>query len=169
MQIFVAKSDLSSLATLVSVAGAYEDTPLPFIDRNFLGALYTPLAIPASGLTTTPSTENLLTYQLVSDWRTSQLVAAITGESQRRIYECFSDFMQRNANSDVNRSITLYGANSASWPSDAQARKAEGDRGWTFITQVRQTANAITVMPNDPTADVNGPPRITPVYIDPVY
>jgi hypothetical protein len=167
MQVFVAKANL--INAVVPVAGSYPDTPWPWVDRNVLGSSYTPLTLPGPGVISSLDPGGFMTYQLVSDWRTSQISSIVNGEGQRRIFECFTDFMQRNANADINRSTTLYGATPSAWPADAQARKAEGDRGWTYLQQVRQTANAMTTLPNDPTDDSQWPTKITPVYINPVY
>jgi hypothetical protein len=160
MQVFVAKADLA--LPVVPVYGSYPDVPL--IDRAFLGSLYTPLIL--AGSVIVPKTVGgITTYNLASNWR-SYATTLLNGEAQRRILEVFSEFMQRNANNDVNRSTLLYGANQTTWPADAQARLTEAQRGWNYVSALRTRSDSLaTNLPNDPTADSNWPTVITPIYI----
>jgi S-formylglutathione hydrolase FrmB len=170
MQVFVKKSDLSAAAAVIPVYAYFED--VPWVARNTFGDLFTPLSLPNTGITLAqqpiPGVPGPVVYQLASDWR-SHAVFVTNGEAQRRILEVFSDYMQRNAMNDVNRSQALYGTTTiTSWPTDAQSRYNEGQRGWAYVSQVRQTANGLaTALPADPTDNSVWPAVIPIVYVPP--
>src|SRR6516162_1870851 len=99
MQVFVKKSDLAANAAMILVFSHFDD--LPWVDRNTFGSAYTPLSLPATAIVLAPASANLPgMYQLASNWRTNATAIA-NGESQRRILEVFSDYMQRNATNDL--------------------------------------------------------------------
>jgi hypothetical protein len=166
VQVYVLISDLS--LAIVPVYGVYPD--IPMLDRNMMGTTLTVLSLPPEAVKAAPPYDptvstTVLFSQLASDWRT-HTDWLVNNEAQRRILESFSEFMQRNATNDATRSITLYGTVSTTWPVDAQARKAEADRGWVYISAIRVQADAMmSSMPVDPTADSAWPTRITQVYI----
>jgi hypothetical protein len=160
MQLFVLKSDLSTPPAETIIWGIHDD--LPLLDRGLYGAQYTPLSLPGSVVQTDQTT---LRPYLKSDWR-SNVATIANGESYRRIIECFTEFMQRNANSVITGYISQYGADSTTWPVDAKNNKAESDRGWAYVSLVRQSSDAMqSALPADPTDDSHWPTKITPVYI----
>jgi hypothetical protein len=160
MQVYVNQADLSN--DPVPVLGFYPDVPVMAIDAY--GANTTRLSLPAADvdLTQTPPV-------LVTNFR-NDMAIMVNDEAGRRIELGFSGDMQRNANADINRSTMLYGADYTTWPADAQARKTEGDRGWQFISAVRQASDSLSTQTTlvDPTNDSNWPTQLSPpVYIEP--
>src|SRR5262245_21110726 len=133
MQMFVRRSDLPTEP--VPVFSIYEDDPQHAEDLH--GSEFTLLNLPIDKLdrSVTPPV-------LVSDFRLTKMPQLVNDQANRLIYVAFPDYMQRNANADINSSTMLYGANPATWPQDAKDRKAEGDRGWTYVAQVRMTSDA---------------------------
>jgi hypothetical protein len=97
----------------------------------------------------------------------SAMATIVNTEAARRITVPFPVFMQQNCNNDIGASTLKYGLDVDQWPIDAQERKNENDRGWTYIVQIRQTADALATQTTltDPTDDSHWPPMITPVYI----
>jgi hypothetical protein len=167
-QVFVLKSDLAANAPTVQVHGSYPD--LPWLDRNMMGTQYTPLTVPDKAVvpaTALPGMTLGFGGQLASNWRTYPDTIC-NYEAMRRILEVFTEYMQRNATNDTNRSVLLYGADSTKWPADAVARRNESQRGWNYVSAVRlQNAALINALPNDPTDDAHWPTKITPIYIEP--
>jgi hypothetical protein len=160
MQVFVNKADL--ISTTIPVLAYYND--LPVLAIGIHGANATMFSLP-------PTDVDLTQFPpvLTSTFR-NDMAIMVNGEANRRILLVFTDDMQRNANADINRSTTLYGANPATWPADAQSRKTEGDRGWTYVNAVRQAASALSTQTSltDPTADLHWPTAISPpIYIQP--
>lgn len=166
MQVFVKKADLT--ADPVPVLAVYEDSIS--VSRTMYGDVCTVLSLPSSAVITNfapPGEPSPPPFpaQLKSDWR-SNAPNICNGEAYRRITESFSEFMQRNATGSTSDSIMKHGADQSTWPQDAKDRQAAADAGWAYITAVRATSDAMQdALPVDPTADVNWPTRIPPVYI----
>ena len=99
---------------------------------------------------------------LKSTWRTDY-GPVINAEANRRIELAFPDYKQRNYTARVQDMITTYGADASIWPQAERDFKAEADRGWQYVADVRTASNAWTAMPVDPTADSIWPPAITPI------
>src|SRR5262245_14080761 len=161
MQVFVKRSDLPTEP--VPVFAFYEDSPRVADDLHGPDMALLSLPVEKVDRSVTPPV-------LVSDFRLTKMPQMVNDQANRRIDVAFPDYMQRNANADINNSTVLYGTNVASWPQDAKDRKAEGDRGWTYVSQVRSTSDALSTNTGliDPTDDVHWPTEITPVYIPPV-
>src|SRR5262245_26230831 len=136
-QVFVKKSALAGSDPIVVVANFPDD---PMMARDAQGTDCTPLCLPAEANDQT----NLppLPSVLRPDWR-DHMQGIVNEEAERRIDEAFPLYMQNNANADINNSTLLYGANAATWPQDAKDRKAENDRGWNYVSAVRQAADAL--------------------------
>lgn len=160
MLVYVNRSDL--INSPVPVVGYYEEALGLAID--FQGSACTMLFLPQEAIdkTTLPPT-------LTTDFRANWMVRMVDNEAQRRIALAFPDYMQRNTNADINTSSLKYGIDSSTWPADAQARKAENDRGWAFVSAIRTTSDALGAQTatTDPTDDNHWPTQITPVYIPP--
>jgi hypothetical protein len=174
VQIFV---DVADLATdPVPILCYYPDTPVQ--PKNTHGAGATVMTMPFTAIVLPPpptySVEGLKNPSppplLVSTWRADNMPMIVNGEANRRIQLVFPDFMQRNANADINRSLTLYGPDSSTWPSDAQDRKAQNDLGWAYVGNVRQTSDALAsnLTMTDPTNDTHWPVAPPPIYIPPI-
>lgn len=161
MQVFVKKSDL--ITDPVPVLAFYNDTPTMALDTH--GSDVTLLVLPPLAID-----QSSLPPKLTSDFRSQNMPMMVNNEAARRINLSFPDYMQRNCNADINTSTTKYGADSSGWPPDAQDRKADNDRGWSFIATVRQTADALATQTatTDPTDDSHWPVQIPPVYVEPV-
>jgi hypothetical protein len=99
---------------------------------------------------------------LASTWR-NDWGPVVNAEANRRIELVFPDYKQRNHTARVQDSITKYGADTSIWPQGEKDFKAESDRGWRYVSDVRAAANSFTAMPVDPTADSIWPPTITPI------
>ena len=106
--------------------------------------------------------EDFNQLKLTSNWR-DDYKPVIGGEATRRINLAFPDYKQRNYTAHYQDNITTYGADTSSWPQQEQTFKAEYDRGWAYINDIRAASNAWTSMPIDPTADSIWPPTITPI------
>jgi hypothetical protein len=160
MQVFVPRAAL--VADQVPIIATYPDTPSLAVD--FHGSAATMFSLPPEAID-----PNFMPPQLVTNFRDNML-SMCQAEAQRRINLVFPDYMQRNCNADINRSTTLYGADSSTWPTDAQSRKAENDRGWYYVSQVRQSSDALGAQTAtvDPTDNLHWPPDIAPIYIPPV-
>lgn len=157
MQVFVSRNTLTGLADEnVHVIASYEDAVL--IDPAVHGTGATIMIMPVDAV------QMGVPMSLVQDWRTRFEVQIITGEANKRIIAAFPDYSQRNANAEINGYITSYGADSSAWPAGPQSRKAEIDRCWQYVNDVRAKANALgeAMLPVDPTADGNWPTVISP-------
>lgn len=109
-------------------------------------------------------TEDRVNYRtiLISTWR-DDYKPVINWEANRRINLVFPEYKQRNYTAHYQDNITKYGADATSWPAQEQTFKAEYDRGWQYVSDVRAASNAWTAMPVDPTADPIWPPTISPI------
>ena len=99
---------------------------------------------------------------LVPNWR-DDYKPVVNAEAARRINLVFPEYKQRNYTAHYQDNITKYGADATTWPANEQTFKAESDRGWKYVSDVRTASNAWTAMPVDPTADSIWPPTITPI------
>jgi hypothetical protein len=99
---------------------------------------------------------------LVQHWR-DDYAPVLSYEATRRIQLVFPDYKQRNYTAHYQDNITHFGADATKWPTQELTFKAEYDRGWKYVNDVRSAANAWTAMPTDPTADQIWPPTITPI------
>jgi hypothetical protein len=158
MQVFIKRSDLTGAADEhANIMASYDDSVA--VDPTWHGSDKTVMSVPpvvinyAGGL---PS--------LFPDWRNNVGTQVLTGEANLRITAVFPDYSQRNANAEINGYITSYGADTTVWPAAAQSRKAEIDRCWSYVNEVRAKANAMSEisLPLDPTADGNWPTRVPP-------
>lgn len=159
MQAFVPKSALnSSPSEIVGVVAFYDDNVNVDIDSH--GPGMTLFSVPPAALNNTSGQ----IPTLVQNWRNLYQPQILGGEATRRINAVFPDYSQRNSNSEINGYIVQYGADSSQWPTYQQNRKAEIDRCWAYVNEVRAKANAMAEMqlPNDPTADANWPTVISP-------
>lgn len=176
MQVFVLRSDLllDPATTKVRVMAAYPDTPAKPIDFN--GSQCTVLIVndnqvdwfrpdvaggsppPPSGMGIAPT----ITQVLVPNWR-NEYRYVLNNEAFRRIQLVFPEFKQRNYTAKYQDNITQYGTDTSTWPSEQQTFKAEYDRGWKYVSDVRTASNAWTAMPADPTADSIWPTQISPI------
>jgi hypothetical protein len=139
-------------------------------DIHLHGEACTRLTLPDTALArTTPPIVGMppVGFVLATDWRMDYM-PIINGEAGRRIDLVFPDYKQRNATAAVQDWITTYGTNVAIWPAQAQAFKTESDRGWTYVQDIRDVANAFTSLPTDPTNDSLWPPDIPPVSLPPM-
>jgi len=159
MQVFVARADLS-LSTGIKIISSYPDVPT--INRDQHGTDAAVLSLPNEATTFNPDQRQQV---LIDNWRTyaSQIV---NGESQRRILESFSEFMQRNALARVQRDITTLGWDWNTWNATERNVYSTAQTGWQYISTVRTASDAMVAnMPVDPTDDNNWPTRIAPIYI----
>ncbi len=173
MQVYVLKSDLVN--SPVPVVAYYNDTKPP-MDITFHGSLCTMFNVPVADVqfpisAPVPGTPPLSQQpNLIPSFR-NDMQLIVNAEANRRILLVFSEEQQRNSNADINRSTTLYGATTSAWPSDAQSRLTESNRGWSYVNLVRQASVALGTNLSlvDPTDDSHWPTRITPpIYIAPV-
>ena len=161
MQVFVRRGML--VEDPVLILAFYEDEPVIPVETHGPDTTVLNLPRPAIDDSVTPP-------RLVTNFRALHMEQMVNEEASRRIELAFPDFMQRNTNADINTSTTNYGTNSSSWPIDAQARKAENDRGWAYVSDVRMAADALAPITAtiDPTDNTHWPTPIAPVYIEPV-
>jgi hypothetical protein len=159
MLVFVKKADL--ILDPVPVLAYYPDAAALPIDYH--GSDATMLCLPENSVDV-----STIPPRLISGFR-NDMEEMVNDEAERRIEIPFPAYMQRNCNSDINASITKYGSDPSTWPTDAQQRKAEGDRGWTYVADVRQTADALSTQTtiSDPTDDSHWPAMISPIYVPP--
>jgi hypothetical protein len=139
----------------------YEDAQV--IDLTTVKPQWTIMSVAGSYIQNDPY---LSARQLQPAWREPNKTQILSYEANARIQAVFPDYSQRNANNEMNGYITTYGANSASWPSAQQSRKAEMDRCWTYVSAVRASANNAgnVALPADPTDDSHWPTRV-PAYV----
>lgn len=159
MQVYVTKTDLSAGDDAhVRVQGWYPDAMA--LSSTFHGSSAVPITLPMSSAIVVDNA----THQryLSANWR-DNAKGIVNGEAARRINDVFPDYQQRNSTSEMNGYITQYGTDSTQWPAAQQARKAENDRMWTYVEDIRQTSNALVLsMPADPTDDSHWPTRVPP-------
>jgi hypothetical protein len=168
MQAFVVRDDLLHEApdTPVHVIATYANEQATLIEQH--GTEYTVVTVPDDKIVRESPAPGMppMFMVLKSDWRESY-VPVINAEASRRILLVFPEYRQRNSTAAVQDYITRYGADVTVWPQAAKDVKAESDRGWTYVHDVRTAANAWTAMPVDPTADSIWPPAITPIVFMP--
>ncbi len=159
MQVFVFRADLLSedSANPVRVAASYGNAMVLPID--FHGPNCTLLTV-ADNLVFNEK-DNFRTI-LLFHWR-DDYKPVLNAEAGRRINLVFPEFKQRNYTAHYQDNITQYGADATVWPPEEITFKAEYDRGWKYIADVRTASNAWSAMPTDPTADSIWPPTITPI------
>jgi hypothetical protein len=99
---------------------------------------------------------------LIKTWR-DDFKPVMNAEAARRINLVFPEYKQRNYTAHYQDNITKFGADANTWPPEEVTFKAEYDRGWKYISDVRTASNAWSAMPTDPTADSIWPPTITSI------
>jgi hypothetical protein len=177
MQYFVSRGELTGAADeLVHILGSFDDGAV--VDPATLGGsditvMFMPSqAVQISASPSTPPDSSAgpimpvtpnIPY-LVKTWRVDFATNVLAGEANKRIVAVFPEYSQRNANAEINNYITAYGAVVSSWPAYQQSRKAEIDRCWAYVNDVRAKANAMggAPLPVDPTADGQWPTVISP-------
>lgn len=159
MQAFVPRSDLlnETAETPVRVVASYGNAMVTTIDMH--GPDCTVLFL-AEDLTKPP--DIITPTTLKPEWRTNY-APVLNFEAARRITIAFPEYKQRNYTALMNDYTFQYGADTALWPQTALDDKAENDRGWAYVQDVRAASNAWTSMPVDPTDDSIWPPAITPI------
>lgn len=174
MQVYVNKSALAGTDP-IPVLGAYQDLPVLQMDLHGTGTtklhLPTSAIVPGKPMPIDPmSTDTPTMPTLKASFRSDNMSDMVNYEAVRRIDLVFPDYMQRNANGDINTSTMKYGADSSQWPQDAQDRKALNDTGWTYIGNVRQASDSLETQVTlvDPTDDSHWPSAPPPIYIPPV-
>jgi hypothetical protein len=165
-QVFVKKAMLAGVDPVPIIAHYPKE---PTRARDMHGAECTVFCVPTTAIDETGIRDGV-PPTLRSDWREA-MEEIVNTEASRRIEEVFPEYMQRNSNADVTASSLKYGTNVGTWPQDAQDRKAESDRGWQFISTVRQTSDALGLDHTliDPSDDSHWPTAPDPpIYIAPV-
>jgi len=159
-QVFVNRQSLldeTPTAPVLVIASYRNET---VIDRNWHGTDSTVVGV--SDVLVVEDRDNYRTI-LRSDWR-DDYVPVVNAEANRRITTAFPAFKQSNYNAQWNTYQVQYGLDPATWPAGPpQDFAAEYNRGWKYINDVRAASNAMTAMPQDPTADEHWPTVITPV------
>jgi hypothetical protein len=98
---------------------------------------------------------------LIDDWRDRAGAIPVEAEAKRRINEAFPLAEQIDALQDMLTFLMKHGANPATWPEDALARKAEIDVRWKYVGEVKERARAHGSVPVlDPGSDKIWPTRI---------
>jgi len=162
-QIFVNRNDLviEDVDHPVKIIASYANDAIVTVDMH--GAAATVLSVADTVVNRNSLNARQPFPTLTATWR-NDYKPVINAEAQRRIYDVFADYKQRNYTAAVQGYITQYGADATVWPQPAKDVKTEGDRGWTYVTAVRTAANAWTAMPGgDPTADSIWPTVISPI------
>jgi hypothetical protein len=161
MQVFVFRSDLSD--TNPPVLAAFPDQPV--FDRAYAGTDVALLSLPQNAMQVDQQSRQTT---LVSTWRTDNVDQIVNDEAYRRIWESFSDFMQRNAINQTQRAIIQFGSDQTTWEPIYQNVYALALQGWVYIDSLRKNADTlVATLPTDPTADGNWPTRIPVIYIPP--
>ena len=150
MQVFVKRSDLTAPGNaLIRVLG-YHETP---IDPNAYGAQAVPLSLSKDVINNTSSGP-----VLAPGWRDGNREQIIEGEAERRIQATFPEKAQMSAALEVALLAAQHG--SGEWPKEAKARRAEAERAWTYVKEVRRAARGLASSPPpDPTTDNHWPTR----------
>lgn len=158
-QTFVWRSDLAAedQANPVRVAASYGNG-VP-VTIGFQGPQFTLLNV-ADNLIYEDRQNNRTI--LVAHWR-DDFKPVLNSEASRRINLVFPEYKQRNYTAHYQDNITTFGSDPSTWPANEQSFKAEYDRGWKYVNDIRTASNAWTAMPTDPTADSIWPPTITPI------
>ena len=155
MQVFVRRSDLTLKADeAVAVMMSFEDsTP---ITEDMWRQGFTLFSLASSAID-----RSYVPPRLTPGWREANRAQIISGEATRRIDAAFPEYSQRNSAAEMMGYISVHGANSATWPREAQQRKAEIDRAWAYVEAVRQASHGILrgALPADPSASGHWPNR----------
>src|SRR5262245_40625717 len=125
-QVFVRRTDL--ILDPVPVIAYYEEAVDYPIDYH--GADCTRICLPVEAIdrgALGSATDPFVPPRLVSNFRSQWMDMMVNDEASRRIDLSFPDYMQRNGNADINNSLTKYGPDQATWPTDAKNRKSEND------------------------------------------
>jgi len=165
MQVFIAEGNLIDDISDIPVVAYYPDGLT--ITSNMHGANAFVMYAPDSCLVRASS--GMPGMVMKQSWRSdaNQSAAVIDYEKNRRINIAFPTDEQTKANGTINSYIVNYGADSATWPAEAQSMKATIQSGWDYITAVTANADAMKqgTPPLDPTDDANWPAPITPIHI----
>ena len=155
MQVFVRRSDLTlrtdeAVAVMMSLEDMTPITP-DMLRPDF--SLFS--------LATTAIDRSHVPPRLTPGWREANRAQIISAEATRRIDAAFPEYSQRNSAAEMMGYIAVHGANSATWPREAQQRKAEIDRAWAYVEAVRQASHGLMrgALPADPTASGHWPNR----------
>jgi hypothetical protein len=167
MLTFVVRSDLTTPDMAVRVYAWYDNAANIKIDQH--GADKTMMLIGSAYIVKDMSGPGNFPIQVLrSDWQTL-MPDIIQFEGNRRIQIVFPDQLQRTANAEVSNNQSQYGTDTSQWPLDAQQRKTEYDRGWTYVNAVMQAANVNKDMAGavDPTDDTHWPTIVPPIQPGP--
>jgi hypothetical protein len=158
-QVFVVRADLltETAEQFVAVVATYGNAMETTIDMH--GPACTLLLLGDDLITIQ---QPFMTTVLKTAWRTDYK-PVINFEAARRINLAFPEYKQRNYTAQYQEYITTYGADTAAWPTEALTFKAEYDRGWQYVNDVRSASNAWTQMPVDPTDNSIWPVAISPI------
>lgn len=161
-QVFVNHSDLAveDASHPVPVIASYSNATVVAADLH--GSQCSVMSIADNLIYKDRTTTRTFLPVLTSNWR-DDYTPVLNAEAARRINLVFPDFKQRNYTAHYQDNITQYGADATSWPQQELDFKAEYDRGWQYVTDIRTASNNWTAMPTDPTADAIWPPTITPI------
>lgn len=98
--------------------------------------------------------------RLVKNWRERVGSTPVEAEAERRIREGFSASDQFNALYDMFSSLVKHGTDPTRWPEDVKQRKADYDRRWNYVNEVRSKAREHSAaMPRDIASDKIWPRR----------
>ena len=159
-QVFVPRNDLSAEShpdNPVRVVASYANQTLVKMDMH--GAQCTLLGVQDPMVMNDRENFRMI---LKPEWR-NDYKTTINAEARRRIETVFPEFKQSNYTAKYQEYLTQYGSDTSLWPPETGEFKAEYDRGWQYVADVRSASNAWTAMPTDPTADEIWPPVISPI------
>lgn len=151
MNVFVRRSSLSQIANDdIPVMGFYED------HISIIPEMYRPeftlLSLPASAVISTFSG-----HKLAPGWREMHREQIAKGEAERRVAEVFPEREQVSAAMEL--AVLAAQHQGGQWPREAQRRKDEIERAWSYVRAVRQAAKTMGATQGDPTADKGWPAR----------
>jgi hypothetical protein len=150
MQVIVSKSELAT-AAVIKVIGTFEDSVEVPDEMKRSG--FAVLSLPPKAVQ-----NGQFGSVLAPDWREGNKRQVIMAEAARRSLEAFPQHEQLNAVLDL-----LMAQQGAAEPKDAQRRRDEMTRVWTYLNAVRAKARGMLAgpLPPDPTADGHWPARIS--------
>lgn len=162
MQVYVNRQALAGSAN-IGILASYPDEPLLAIDLH--GSAATRLLFPVG--ISYPKNEDVGSFELPPNWRVDHKIPIINGEANRRIVIVFPEFKQRNSSVANQERVISYGSDVSQWPDADKTWRAEYERGWTYIRDVRNQSNVLNAaaMPTDPTDDSHWPAMIPPVDV----